>query len=65
MIKQTYIPKDPQYKQKVLDSFLRQEFMAHIGAQLVEVKPGYCEIHLPYKKEQSLFWGRSLLAHEH
>jgi uncharacterized protein (TIGR00369 family) len=44
---------DPNYEMKVRESFLRQGFMKFIGAELVEVKPGYCEIHLPYKKELS------------
>lgn len=44
---------DPNYEMKVRKSFLRQGFMKFIGAKLVEVEPGYCEIHLPYKKELS------------
>ena len=39
---------DPSFKQKISDSFARQPFMHFIGAQLVAVEPGYCEIHLPY-----------------
>ncbi len=41
-------PKTANYKQKVTDSFNAQKFMDFIGAELVEVKPGFCEIHLPY-----------------
>ena len=44
---------DPNYETKVRKSFLRQGFMKFIGATHLEVKPGYCEIHLPYKKELS------------
>ena len=44
---------DPNYEMKVRESFLRQGFMKFIGAKLVKVKPGYCEIHLSYKKELS------------
>jgi len=46
-------PLDPNYEMKVRESFSRQGFMKFIGAKLVEVKPGYCEIHLSYKKELS------------
>jgi uncharacterized protein (TIGR00369 family) len=46
-------PLDATYLQKVKSSFHRQKFMEFIGAKLVEVRPGYCEIHLPYKKELS------------
>lgn len=44
---------DPNYEMKVRKSFLRQGFMKFIGAKLVKVKPGYCEMHLPYKKDLS------------
>ncbi|MCF8238861.1 MAG: PaaI family thioesterase [Saprospiraceae bacterium] len=30
------------------DSFGRQRFMKLIHAELMDVKPGYCEIHIPY-----------------
>ncbi len=46
-------PLDPDYKSRVMESFSRQHFMKLIGATLVGVEPGYCEIHLPYKKELS------------
>ncbi len=38
----------PDYKKKVEESFNRQKFMNYINAKLVEVQPGYCEIHIPY-----------------
>lgn len=44
---------DPNYERKVRESFIRQGFMKFIGAKLVEVKPGYCEIHVPYRDELS------------
>ena len=44
-------PKTQNYKQKVEDSFNSQKFMEFIGAKLVDVKPGFCEIHLPFKEE--------------
>jgi uncharacterized protein (TIGR00369 family) len=47
----TYVPLDPQYEEKVRASFVRQAFMRFIGARLVDVLPGYCEIHVPYKRE--------------
>lgn len=48
---ETYTPEDPGYEERIRGSFARQPFMEHIGARLVGVRPGYCEIHLPYKKE--------------
>ena len=44
-------PLDLNYKEKVRSSFSRQKFMHYIGAKLVEIRPGYCEIHIPYKSE--------------
>ncbi|EZH74256.1 phenylacetic acid degradation protein PaaI [Aquimarina atlantica] len=41
-------PKSDTYKKKVKESFERQEFMKLINAQLIDVRPGYCEIHVPY-----------------
>jgi len=40
--------KDPDYRQRVYDSFSRQQFMEHLGARLHELGPGFCEIHLDY-----------------
>ena len=44
---------DSNYESKVIDSFSRQPFMAFIGAKMVKIQPGYCEIILPYKSEIS------------
>ncbi len=46
-----YKPMDPDFKQKVESSFSRQMFMDFIDAKLVKIEPGFCEIHVPYKKE--------------
>lgn len=43
-------PKTKNYRQKVAKSFKLQKFMDFIGAELIEVKPGFCEIHLPYNE---------------
>ncbi|RKS55782.1 uncharacterized protein (TIGR00369 family) [Gillisia mitskevichiae] len=41
-------PKTENYKQKVKNSFNSQKFMDFIGAKLMKIEPGFCEIHLPY-----------------
>ncbi len=46
-------PADPNYEKKVRDSFDRQGFMSYIDARLVELRPGFCEIQLGYRKELS------------
>ena len=40
--------KDPDFAARVRSSFERQGAMAHLGATLEDVAPGYCEIRLPY-----------------
>lgn len=37
--------------QRVMESFLKQEFMNLIGAELKNVTPGFCEIHLPFNNK--------------
>jgi uncharacterized protein (TIGR00369 family) len=49
MAPQTFQPLNPAFAARVRDSFGRQPMMAHIGAELAVVEPGYCEIHLPYR----------------
>jgi uncharacterized protein (TIGR00369 family) len=49
----TFRPANPNYEEKVKQSFHKQAFMAFMGAQLVDVRPGFCEIHVPYRKELS------------
>jgi uncharacterized protein (TIGR00369 family) len=44
-------PQNPDYGEQVRASFERQRFMDHIGAELVAVGPGRCEIRLPYRPE--------------
>jgi len=41
---------DPNYKQKVIDSFNRQDVMHTINAKLLDVQPGFVEISFPYSK---------------
>jgi len=48
---QSMEPRDPQWQEKVRDSFARQKVMTLIGAELVEVGPGRCEIHLPFRDD--------------
>ena len=42
------MPRDPHFRQKVLDSFARQSLMRTLDARIITVEPGYCEIELPY-----------------
>lgn len=37
-------PANPAYAARVRDSFGRQPFMAHIGARITALAPGFCEI---------------------
>jgi len=46
-------PDHPALHQRVLASFVRQGMMAQLGARLVRVAPGLCEIALPYSDKVS------------
>lgn len=43
--------KSENYISLVREAFAKQGFMKHLGVELAEVKPGYCELHLPFKEE--------------
>ncbi len=42
-------PKDPNFQDRVRESFVRQQVMQTIGAKLTLVEPGAIEIELPYR----------------
>jgi uncharacterized protein (TIGR00369 family) len=44
-----FIPKDPDFAERIKGSFARQKFMTLLNAQLHNLSPGYCEIHIPYR----------------
>lgn len=44
-------PQFPNYQAKIEQSFASQQFMEHLGAQLIDVQPGYCEIHIPFDEK--------------
>ncbi|HEX8986730.1 MAG TPA: PaaI family thioesterase [Rhodocyclaceae bacterium] len=46
-------PRDPHWADKVKASFARQGVMGLIGAELADVRPGRCEIRLPYREDLS------------
>jgi uncharacterized protein (TIGR00369 family) len=44
-------PQDPHFAERVRASFARQRFMHTLGARLVTVAPGLCEIELDYRPD--------------
>jgi uncharacterized protein (TIGR00369 family) len=46
-------PRDPQWAEKVKASFARQGVMGLMGAELADIRPGWCEIRLPYRDDLS------------
>lgn len=44
-------PQDPDYQERVRASFARQAVMTYIGAEMSDLRAGYCEISLPYRHE--------------
>lgn len=51
MEKSTFEPRDPDWERKVRESFASQKVMATLGAELLRVVPGHCEIRLPCRDE--------------
>jgi uncharacterized protein (TIGR00369 family) len=49
----SFEPLDSNFEERIKESFSRQGFMGFIGAKLTDIRPGYCEIQVPYKKELS------------
>jgi uncharacterized protein (TIGR00369 family) len=41
---------DPDFAARVRASFERQGLMRTLGAELSEIRPGFCEIRLPYRE---------------
>ncbi|HEX8010076.1 MAG TPA: PaaI family thioesterase [Casimicrobiaceae bacterium] len=46
-----YVPLNPDYEKRVRESFARQGAMRLFGARLVEIRPGFCSIELPYRTD--------------
>lgn len=44
-------PLDPEYRARVEGSFARQPFMAHIGARITALAPGFCEVAVERRPE--------------
>lgn len=44
-------PQDPAFEARVRASFARQQFMTTLGARLLRVEPGVCEIELDYRAD--------------
>ncbi|HTO76219.1 MAG TPA: PaaI family thioesterase [Thermoanaerobaculia bacterium] len=45
----SFTPSDPDFEARVRASFARQGLMRTLGAELAAVRPGFCEIRLPYR----------------
>ncbi|SCA55249.1 conserved hypothetical protein [Candidatus Terasakiella magnetica] len=44
-------PRCENYIELVQKAFDEQGFMKHLGTEIVDIRPGYCELHIPFKKE--------------
>jgi uncharacterized protein (TIGR00369 family) len=47
----TWELRDPDYASRVRASFARQPFMALLGAEIMALGPGTCEITLPFRRD--------------
>lgn len=48
---ETFQPSNPDFRERVHKSFQGQPMLRTIGAVLSEVGPGFCEVHLPFRKD--------------
>ncbi len=48
--KKDIVPPDENFEEKIRKSFLHQGVMSALNGELVEVRPGYVEIHLPFSE---------------
>ena len=46
-------PRNPAYADRVRDSFTRQGFMHHLGAEIIHLAPGAVDIALAFREELS------------
>ncbi|MBT6095864.1 MAG: PaaI family thioesterase [Rhodospirillaceae bacterium] len=46
-----FAPATENYAERVRESFSKQGMMSHMGAEVTEVRPGYCEVVLPHRPE--------------
>lgn len=51
MTASAFAPADPGFAARVRDSFARQPFMAHLGARITALAPGFCEVTADYRRE--------------
>jgi uncharacterized protein (TIGR00369 family) len=47
----SFEPRDPDWEAKIRASYAKQGAMGLVGAKLIELRPGYCEIHLPWRAD--------------
>ena len=52
-----FIAQDPNFQVRIKKSFHAQGLMGHLGAGLVSVSPGTCEIELPFSDAVSQQYG--------
>lgn len=48
--KKEIVPPDENFEEKIRKSFQHQGVMSALNGELVEVRPGYVEIHLPFSE---------------
>lgn len=52
-MKEQWTPKNPDYQQRVKDSFNRQQAMKTMGIELIKVYAGEVQLYLPYRPEHT------------
>ena len=51
MLEGTFEPQNPDFEAATRESFARQGLMAHLGIEIIEVRPGFVELTVPFARE--------------
>jgi len=52
-VKTRFTSPDPDFQQRMRSSFNRQGFLRHLGVQMVDLQPGYCEMGVVFSDQLS------------
>ncbi|MGQ9650674.1 MAG: PaaI family thioesterase [Phycisphaerae bacterium] len=52
-MKSQFASPDPGFRQRIRSSFSRQGFLRHLGVEMIELQPGYCEMEVAFGEQLS------------
>lgn len=52
-MKTRFTSPDPGFRQRMRSSFSRQGFLRHLGVEMIDLQPGYCEMEVAFGEQLS------------